>query len=160
MKPKIKILLHSLMRDVSRGISTPEKAADEFKRSTGENLEDVLDLADPQVGEFLAFLVGAYKIPNVQAPEVDLAALPEGFSETDPATPATAEQLTSQVQPKEETPADPMTEAAPDDQQPDQEPEAPVHPFTEVVPVVTETNAPAVPVDQPKRTRKTGRKPA
>ncbi|WP_353720296.1 hypothetical protein [Dyadobacter sp. 676] len=138
MKPKIKILLHSLMRDVSRGISTPEKAADEFKKATGQNLEDVLDQADPKVGEFLAFLVGAYKIQNVHAPQVDLAALREGFLETDPTTPV-------------ESPADP---------QEDQEPEAPVHPFTEVVPVATETTAPAVPVDQPKRTRKTGKKPA
>lgn len=139
------------MRDVSRGISTPEKAAAEFKKATGESLEDVLDLADPQVGEFCAFLVGAYKIPTVQGPEVDLAAWEEGFLETDPTTLVTAEELTAKVQPTVESPVG---------QQEVQEPEGPVHPFTEVVPVVTETNAPAVPVDQPKRTRKTGKKPA
>lgn len=135
MNFKIKILLHSLMRDVSRGIIKPEQAAAQFEKSTGKTLDEALDQADPQVGEFLALLLGAYKFPAAIVPEVDLAALPADFM----ATEISFEQVADLVQPVEDAPVDPEAE------QPQETPK---------------TDAPAVSVDQPKRTRQKAQKPA
>lgn len=100
MNLKTKIALHSVMQKISRGIITKEQADAEFKKLTGQELDELVNDADEEMGKFLAFLETGYPEPQ----------------------------------------ADPQAE----EQDNEPESDSPTEP----------TDAPAVPVDHPKRTRK------
>jgi hypothetical protein len=101
MNIKTKIALHSVMQKVSRGIITDDQAEAEFKKLTGQELNEVIDPADEETGKFLAFLETAYPEPQAQQPQSEPETeQPEDLSDA-PAVPVDRPKRTRQSKPKE-----------------------------------------------------------
>lgn len=105
MNIKTKIALHSVMQKVFRGVIADDQAAAEFKKMTGQELEEVVDLSDEETGKFMAFLETAYPEPQAappteqeqDEPETD----PSEQSSDAPAVPVDQPKRTRQNKPKE-----------------------------------------------------------